>query len=357
MRILNFVDSDELSFRIPWLNLIHELERRGTEQAMLCWPGGNMERAAAEQGVPVHTWRPFTSKVPALCLGYPRLVRSISPDIVLTKLSSAAAIAGFWGRRLGIPTIATFDKEAKVKYYRNADHYISCSKWIRDLMVSAGIPPDRIDVVHNSVDVGRYRRDDAAGKKLRESLGIGGNERVFAGVGRFDAEKSFDVLIRAFSEVAAVRPDVRLMLVGDGPLRGDYVRQVDALGLARLVVMSDGFVDDVRPWLWGADYYVMPSRMEPFGIAMLEAMASGLPAIASDSGGLREILTDGENGFMARPGDPSSFAEAMIRVLDMDGDYIGGIVSCSLQRLSYFTSEALASRLTDVFERVLGRLQ
>ncbi|MDR3333110.1 MAG: glycosyltransferase family 4 protein [Synergistaceae bacterium] len=351
--MLHYVDSDELSFRVPWVDLMKELESKGAEQVLLCRPGGNMERAARERGVKTRTWRPFASSVPPVNLRYPSIVRSISPDIVHTRLSSAAAMAGWWGGRLGIPTIATLDKVAKSKYYLNADHYVSCSRWIKDYMVSLGLQSEKIDIVYNSVDIDRYRRDEGARKEFRGSHGIGDEERAFIGVGRFDSEKSFDVLIRAFAIASGDSGGTRLLLVGDGSLRGDYLKLIGELGLSGKVIMTDGFVDDVRPWLWGADYYVMPSRMEPFGIAMLEAMASGLPSIVSDSGGLREIIMDRGAGIVAPAGDVSAFAGAMSKMLGMGPEAAEKMASNAMTRLSDFTSGAVADKMMGVYEKVL----
>ncbi|MDR3354555.1 MAG: glycosyltransferase [Synergistaceae bacterium] len=355
MRILNYVDSNELSFRIPWIGLMKELERRGTEQVLLCRPGGNMEQAARVYGVPIRTWAPVFPSAPFLNCGYPSVAREIAPDIVLTRLSSAAAIAGFWGKRLGIPTVAMLDKESKAKYFRNADHYVSCSRWIKDAMASRGIPEDRIDVVHNSIDPERYARDSVVREEFRKSLGISSDEKVFVGIGMFNPEKSFDILVRAFFAAAGRRDDIRLLLVGDGPLRPSYLKLIDKLGVSGRVVVSEGFVDDVRPWLWGADYYVMPSSKEGFGIAALEAIAAGLPMIVSNTGGLLDIVADGESCIMAEAGNADSFAKAMLTILDMDEASIGRMLSGSMSRLSYFTNEALADRMIGVYRSVLDR--
>lgn len=356
MKILHYADCDNLSFLVPWLDLMKGLWELGFEQALLCRPGGDVERLARESGIETHTWRPIAAGVPILNPQYPAIVKTIAPDIVHTRLSSAAGIAGRWGSFLGIPTIATFDKPAKGKYYAHVDRYISCAEWLKKYMVeNAGLPEEKVDVVHNSVDVAKYERRDDERKKFRESHGIGDDEKIFAGLGIFIPRKAFEVLIRAFAEVCqgcCERGRLRLMLIGDGELRTSYLELAEELGVADRLILPEKFVEDVRPWLWGADYYAMPSREEGFSIALLEVLASGLPVIVSDIPPFTEIINDGKNGLVAHVDDPASFADAMRRILAMDEREIKTMTDRTRKMmLENFTNEAIARKTAAVYEK------
>ncbi len=354
LKILHYIESADVSFRLPWVDLMAEIERRGVRQALLCRGGGNMECVANERGVETLMWKSLTPFFPPANLRYPLLLRRIAPDIVHTRLSNAAFTAGFWGKRLKVPTIAMLDGAYKLKYYRDADRYTACSQWAKDHIVRQGVSPALVDVVYNSIDVKKYARDESARLNFRAERGIRPKEKVFVGAGSFVPAKGFDVLIRAFAALSRERADVRLLIAGDGPLRGDYAALIRELGIEGRASLSDGYVSDVRPWLWGADFFVLPSRGEPFGIVLLEAMASGLPVIATDEGGPSELIADGREGVLIPVGDVEAMVGAMRRFLSMEGATLDSMRGNAEKRLEFFTSEALASRQIAIYERVLA---
>lgn len=287
---------------------------------------------------------------------YPEIImRRAVPDIVHTRLSDAAAIAGYWGQTLGVPTIGMFDKPAKAKYYRHCDHYTSCSRWVKDYMTDQGIPEDRVDIVYNSVDVGRYARDAAARNEFRRANAIDEGDVVFVGAGRFDESKGFDVLIRAFAKFSRQVEHSFLVLAGSGEERAAYVRLAAELGVQNRVLISKSFVYDIRPWLWGADAFVLSSKAEPFGIIVLEAMASGLPIIATSTGAPPEFIEDGRSGLLTPPSDPEAMASSMMKMYEMDKSAKNEMKAAAMTSLSAFTSEAIAVKQIQVYERVLER--
>jgi glycosyltransferase involved in cell wall biosynthesis len=151
---------------------------------------------------------------------------------------------------------------------------------------------------------------------LRREWGVEPDEVLVGQVGRLSAWKGPEDLLAAAAQVAARRDKVRFVLVGDvvpgeeerlGRLRA----QSAALGLEDRVIWA-GFRTDVPQVMAALDLLVLPSRLpEPFGMVLLEAMATGKPVIATDQGGPREIVRDGETGFLVPPGDPTALAEAI----------------------------------------------
>jgi len=132
-------------------------------------------------------------------------------------------------------------------------------------------------------------------------------------VGNFRTEKGHDLLLRAFTDVASSEQAARLVLVGDGPLREHLKALARSLGLGDRVQFV-GHVKNVWPYLRRAAVYVQPSRSEPLGIAVLEAMAAGRPVVASATGGLIEVVTS-ETGILVPPNDPDALARAILRFL------------------------------------------
>jgi glycosyltransferase involved in cell wall biosynthesis len=355
LKVLHYIECADVTFRVPWVDLMKELGGKGVAQVLLCRPGGNAEQCARANGIEVVTWKPLVSNFPPANLRYPWSLRSARPDVVNTRLSTAANIAGFWGKRLGVPTVAMLDNiHYKVKYYKKADHFTSCCELAKTNMVNQGIDPQIIDVVYNSVDVAKYRRDEAARLEFRKRLSVSPDDKLFIGLGSFTNMKGFDMLIDAFAAICREEGRVKLALAGDGPERASYLKQIADLGIEGRVVISDGYVDDVRPWLWSADFFALPSRGEGFPLITLEAMAAGLPVIATNVGGVCELITDGIEGLIVPAGDAAATAGAMRKMLGMDEAALSLMKGNVRTRIQRFTVQKHADLLMSIYEKVIA---
>ncbi len=133
-------------------------------------------------------------------------------------------------------------------------------------------------------------------------------------VGNFTAKKDHATLLCAVARVAAEIPAVRLVLIGSGPLEDELRRLVTTLGLDANIVFA-GSRGDVPEVLPGFDVFALSSRFEGLPIALLEAMATGLPCVATAVGGIPEVVTDGHDGLLVAPADPVVLAEALTTLL------------------------------------------
>ena len=360
MKVLHYVDAENISWLVPYIEAVKSLEAFGVEQVLLCRPGGEMERYTCEQGLRTLTFKPLAAALPILSPGFVKVVKSFAPDIIHTRLSSAAYIAGYWQKMLNVPLIATFDKPAKAKYYVGAARCISCAEWLKNYMVNVqGMDAAKIDVVHNPVNAAKFARNEETRKEFRGTLGLTDRDILFSGMGIYVYRKGFDVLIKAFAKVLeryTGSETLRLALIGGGGEKGmreSYEQLAGGLGVD--VILPDEFVQDVRKWLWASDIFVMPSREEGFSIALLEALAAGLPAIVSDIEPCTEIINaQNDNGFTARTEDPESFACEMLRMLELGEDGRRQIIMNSLKIIrDKFTSEAAAAKTINVYRKVL----
>ena len=203
------------------------------------------------------------------------------------------------------------DNDRKLKTYNVLDKcslrlcrsVIAVSEGIRDELVRSGLSASRIAVIPNAVapSCGGAALE-ALRQQRRGSLGIGANERVVGYLGRLSEEKGLVHLIEAIAAMRSATTPVRLLLVGDGPQRAALERQVRALGLGGLVVFA-GFQTDAETWLPAFDIFALPSLTEGTPMALLEAMAAGVPVIASAVGGVPKVVTDGVNGLLVPPAD------------------------------------------------------
>jgi glycosyltransferase involved in cell wall biosynthesis len=187
------------------------------------------------------------------------------------------------------------------------------SRFERDQLVSRGLDPSRAVVIHNGIDLERFRprpRDRA----LMERFCISETTPVAGVVARFSPEKSLDVLLRAWALTLNQAPGVRLLLVGDGPLRAKLETLAHDLGISGSIIFA-GVQKDVPAYLSLCDCFVLTSSRESFPLAAREAMGMALPVIAPRVGGCPEVVDDGWTGLLARPGDAPAFAGALSSLL------------------------------------------
>jgi glycosyltransferase involved in cell wall biosynthesis len=191
-----------------------------------------------------------------------------------------------------------------------------CQFSARSLSDQDGFSGDRIEIIPNGIDFEKYQtgEDRAA---LRWRLGLKPGRRYIIIVARFHPVKDHATLITAFAGLAASRADVDLLLVGDGPLRPDIERQISALGIVDRVHLL-GIRSDVADWLRTADIFTLSSVSEAASITLLEAMASGLPAVVTNVGGNPELVRDGIDGVLVPRGDAAAFTAAFSRLLEDD---------------------------------------
>ena len=186
----------------------------------------------------------------------------------------------------------------------------------RELFVQVGAAPRaRIRFLPNGVDSACFAPDRAARKRLRGEHGLEG-KFVWMAVGRFQAAKDHDTMLRAFAQGAAERPEAVLVLVGQGELEPQVRARASELGLGERVQFW-GLRRDVPACLNAADAYLLSSAWEGMPSVLLEAGATGLPAAATEVGANRQVVREGETGFLAPPRDPAALAQAMGRIMDM----------------------------------------
>jgi len=177
------------------------------------------------------------------------------------------------------------------------------------------VPRHKIRYVPNGVDTERFKPNSQVRAAKRKELLLDGRFCWLA-VGRFHPQKDYGCMLRAFAEVVKKRPESLLLIAGDGPLRPEMERLASALGITEEVRFL-GVRQDVPELMNAADAYVMSSAWEGMPNVLLEAASSGLPIVATDVGGNREIVVDGVTGFLVPPRDPSSLAQAMLRLMEL----------------------------------------
>ncbi|HET6462815.1 MAG TPA: glycosyltransferase family 4 protein, partial [Candidatus Krumholzibacteria bacterium] len=215
-----------------------------------------------------------------------------------------------------------------------------------------GLPPERIAVIENGIDLTAWPKVTAeARRQARHDLGIGAGEQVVLMIAGLRPEKAHEVLLEAIAR-AATR--VRVLLAGDGPRRDALRQYAQQLGIAGRVEFL-GMRRDVARLLHASDMVVLPSRdvVETLPLSVLEAMASGIPVIASRAGSVPEVVRDGETGLLVAPGSVDELARAIAAILD---DPEAAIRRAELARArveTYYSVDRTATGYQQLFDQVM----
>jgi len=318
MKVLHYVDENRLAWGETWIQLLHELGRQGVRNFVVCKSGGTLAGRLAEEGIAYDTCDIPLAQLPFTAQKLGRLIDAFQPDLIHTRLSSAARTGGYWGKKKKVPVIATVDKYPKLYYYKNASCLFPCSSAVEAHMAVIGFPKERMQIVYNPVLFSRYQRDEKKRDKLRKKYGIAENDIIILSAGRFIDWKGFEYTIQAYAKMLSKQSQkirTHLWLVGDGPERKKYLDLVAELGLDGLVQFM-GFAQDIRPWLWASDLMIQPSQKpEGFSLMLLEAMAARLPVVATNIGGTLDIIRDNENGWLMEVGDFEKLSSQLEAIL------------------------------------------
>jgi len=189
---------------------------------------------------------------------------------------------------------------------RRADAFIVLNAETRGELLGLGAPPEKCHVVPNGIEVERFAR--VATPPRQDGV------RHLLCVARLTEQKGHDVLLRALPAIRAAAGPIVLTLLGEGPQRASLQSLAASLGVTEAVRFG-GVVSDVIPYLAGASAFVLPSRYEGIPLALLEAMAAGVPVVASAVVGNRDVVRDGVDGILVRPEDPNALARGLVSIL------------------------------------------
>jgi len=307
---------------ISLLGLLEGLDRSRWAAAVAVPSEGPMASRSRALGLPTHVVplpglrRPGPEVLRSLA-ALRRLIRTTGASLLHANGSRAMVYAGLAGWLAGVPVIwhvriADRDPLLDRLLARLARAIIVNSHAVgrRFSRPAAG----KVRCIHNGVDLTRFTPHDAP-PGLRASLGLREGAPVVASIGRFVTFKGYDHLMEAARLVHQAMPTAHWVLAGDGELRGTLEAQCRGLGL-EAVVHFTGWRDDVPDLLALCDVFVLPSLGEHFGRVLIEAMAMARAVVATDAGGVPEIVMHGETGLLVPAAQPKALAEAVLALLE-----------------------------------------
>jgi len=296
---------------------------------------------------------PRSLAMPAAMRWARRRLDELSPDVFQAYLAHALVLAAALPRRSGAVRVLSHQHGSHFESSgrklgamldrfagRRFDHVVACSEAVREyLLETYRYPPDYVTTIRNGWS--------GTPLKLRKDP-----RPTVVCTANFRAQKGHPVLIEAFATVAERVPEARLALLGDGAELPAARRLVAELGLERSVELP-GAQADVWPWLAKAHVFALASHYEPLGIAVLEAMAAGLPVVATDVEGIAELVEPGVTGELVPPGDPRAMAQSLAALLAEPGTALK-MGSAGRERAEGARMNACVEAYFGLYERLLA---
>ena len=305
--------------------LARRLDRARFDVRVAALRGGAVADALQAAGVPTHVLGVRGKWDAGKLLTLARLLRQWRIELLHTHLFHADVAGRLAACMAGVPHLVhtVHVAEERFRPWQFAWARLAAGRCDRIVCVSgdvadwhaarSGLPMSKYRVIHNGVDVEAFATAPALRRWMRSQWAVADDRVVAVFAGRLDRQKGVDVLLRAMERLGASCPRLVLLIAGEGPQREGLERLLAELRLGDRVRML-GFVEGVERVLAAADLFVMPSRWEGFGLAAAEAMAAGLPVVATRVAGLREIVLDGHTGILVDRDDAAALAEAIQRL-------------------------------------------
>lgn len=292
--------------------------------------GGYFAPKLQAEGIPVRVvkkrWRYDLTVVPRLV----SLFRRENPAIVHCVMWTANMWGGLAAKLAGVPRIVMSIRSTGIglektklhhltgpPIYKLADIALANSVAVRNYVVQEeGVRPGKIQIIYNGIDLDRFGkrlgREEVV--KVRTELGLPSDGPVVGIVANLSPPKDYPTFLRAAAKVVRHNPEVYFLIVGDGPLRASLEAETARLGLAGQVVFA-GQRTNLNRFLACMDVFILCSVREGFSNALIEAMAIGLPVIATRVGGNIEAVVDGDSGFLFSAGDDEALSRLILRLI------------------------------------------
>ncbi|MDA8335184.1 MAG: glycosyltransferase [Peptococcaceae bacterium] len=349
------------------LNLVQGVDPAEVEMGILCLFARPFAEVAREAGVPAQAL-PMRNKLDFHVMGKMKnAVAAFDPDIVHTHGVRANLLGRVAAALAGRPVVTTVHSLLAMDYPDPASrlanslaerctrgmtcHFIAVSNELREALIHQGIPGGRVTAVHNGVDLARFTPDAATGRALP---GYPGDVPLVSIIARLHAVKGHRFFLHAAKAVLAKKPGVRFLVVGGGPDENALTRMVSDLGIAGAVDFL-GFVDDIPTLLARLNVLVVASRWEGFGLTAAEALALAVPVVATDVGGLPEIIRPFETGLLVPYGNSQAMADAVIWILEHPAEAREMATRGRAVVRREFTARQMAVRTVEVYRKVAAK--
>lgn len=343
------------------LALLPALRERDVDARFLSLDaGGDAERfhsALTERGIPFTRVRCGADVSPRLARDVTAAIRREQPDVVHTHMVHADVYGSIAAHALRVPFISTRHNDDRYllgpfryvdrAFMHGVRRVIAISDAVREFHVASGLDARKLVTIHYGLDEPPREPSEVT----PADIGIAPDTPLVLAIGRLIEQKGHATLLEAFAELHESRPDVRLVILGWGPLEAETRERVRALGLEGVAFVL-GRVSP-RDWLARADVFAHTSRWEGFGIVLLEAMLAGLPIVATRVSAIPEIVDDGVSGLLVPRDDAAGVAEALATLLADESLREQFGAGGRRRALADFSVAQMADRTLDVYDDAL----
>ena len=362
MRILHLISSGGMyGAEAVILNLSLALNASGEDVAVLAVFQNSartnleLQTAAEKAGIETHLIECRGQLDPAVPSRLRRLVRTLQIDVVHSHGYKANIYAGWALRQSDAALAATchnwIDNSLLLRMYGRLDRWIlrrfervaAVSQAVRERLLSSGLKPEQVQIIRNGIALPHDSLSRSVPTDRPMTIGL---------VGRLSPEKGIDIFIKATESVLRQHPSVRVLIAGDGPERESLQSLIQELKLENHVSLV-GRCEDMTGFYNSLDLLVISSHTEGLPMALLEAMAYGLPVVATRVGDVPSVVEEGKTGKLVQPGDPAVLANAIIDLLS-DGGLRRSMGITARERVAAeFSASAMAQRYVQLYRDAL----
>jgi glycosyltransferase involved in cell wall biosynthesis len=342
------------------LMLARGLREMGYEQLLVCPEASALERRASREGLRVFALPPHD---PGQANGILQLRQQLlaEPAQILHAHDGRGQTLS-WLASLGLPVRrvasrrVTFLPDTRVRHrfiYRHTCHaVIAISEYVRQLLVTSGIPTARIEVIPDGVEIPSELPSAVRRSQARARWGVGEQEFVLGQVGAFAPEKGQDIAMQTVLLLADRLPQARLLLVGElPPASAARIEEEVRATQGRVRLLGD--LEDLTDFFAALDLFLMPSRAEGLGSSALRAMAHGRAVVASRVGGLPEVVEEGKTGWLVPAESPHELAEAILAAAS-DRARLAEFGINARARAQQFSNDIMVARTEALYRRLLA---
>jgi glycosyltransferase involved in cell wall biosynthesis len=341
--------------------LLHELRKQECSQWVLCSKGNAMETYCEENGVPYYTYKKgfinnFINQKNLFDIVDKHHIQLIHCHD--SHSHTLAFISGIFG--LGIPVIVSrrVDFEiskswfSKKKYNaKSIVRFICVSEKIKEILSKDVIKTDIIKVVHSGIDLSKFD-----GKKnqgiLREEYNIPENVKIIGNVAALAPHKDYFTFVDTAEKIIEKNKDVRFLIIGKGELENEIKTYIRSKSLLNYITLT-GFRNDIPDILPELDLFLFTSKTEGLGTSILDALGCNVPVVATNAGGIPEIIIHEQSGLLADIGNAEKLAENALRVLE-DDELRKNLVEGGNKKVQEFTIENTSLQTLDIYKKVIA---
>ena len=305
------------------VSLLPKLNKERYNIVVCSFKSGELQHCLEQSGISVRIIKRRFKFDPICIYRLYSIIKKENIDIVHTHCHKPNTTGRFAAKLASVPVIIA--NEHNVDSWKSnwqltldrwlaaySDKIIAVSEAVKSFYVkNANIPTDKFEVIYNGVDLDFWQKNMPSQKAILEKkakLGLLQGNKVIAAIGRLHPQKGHEYLLRAAKKIISRMGNLKFLIVGDGPMKESLESLSERLGIKENVVFT-GKRDDVKDMLCISDFSVVSSIREGFSNVVLESMACSKPVVATDVGGNKEIIIDGENGFIVPSRNEDALAD------------------------------------------------